>query len=70
MLRAIDSAVAGWSPVIMTTSIFADLQLLIASFTPSRGGSNITTNPKKIRSDSTSSLLKDLFFISSTLNSL
>jgi hypothetical protein len=45
---AMDAAVAGWSPVIMTTVIPARRQSATASATPARGGSSIASRPRKV----------------------
>ena len=49
-------AVIAWSPVMMNVLIPAVWHWVIASCTPSRGGSVIPTRPKKVTSLSTSSI--------------
>ena len=48
-LRAMASAVSGWSPVTIVTLIPASRHETTASATPSRGGSTIEMRPQKVR---------------------
>ena len=50
--RAIASAVAGWSPVIITVRMCARLAMATAAFTSARGGSIMPTRPSRTRSSS------------------
>ena len=65
--RAIVAAVSGWSPVIMTGTIPADLHSVMAFFASSLGGSMSPTNPKNVRSFSISSIVMSVGSLSSTL---
>ena len=47
-LRAMASAVRGWSPVTMVTLMPASRHETTASATPSRGGSTIEIRPQKV----------------------
>ena len=50
--RAIASAVAGWSPVIITERMCARLAVATATFASARGGSIMPTRPSSTRSSS------------------